>query len=57
VPVVAVASGKGGVGKTTAGGQPVMVSRAVPQQVAAYEQVAAEVRDALFADGQLAELN
>ena len=31
-------------------GQPVMVTRAVPQQVAAYEQVAAEVRDALAAD-------
>jgi len=30
-------------------GQPVMVTRAVPQQVAAYEQVAAEVRDALRA--------
>jgi hypothetical protein len=31
-------------------GQPVMITRAVPQQVAAYEQVAAEVRDALRAD-------
>jgi ATP-binding protein involved in chromosome partitioning len=39
------------------GGQPVMVTRAVPQQVAAYEQVAGEVRDALRADGQQPDLN
>jgi len=38
-------------------GQPVMVTRAVPQQVAAYEQVAAEVRDALGADGPRPDLN
>ena len=38
-------------------GQPVMVTRAVPQQVAAYEQVAAEVRDALQAGGQRPDLN
>jgi hypothetical protein len=34
-----------------------MVTRAVPQQVAAYEQVAAEVRDALGADGPRPDLN
>jgi hypothetical protein len=38
VPVIAVASGKGGVG------QPVMVTGAVPEQVAAYQLVAEQVR-------------
>jgi ATP-binding protein involved in chromosome partitioning len=38
-------------------GQPVMVTRAVPQQVAAYEQVAGEVRDALRSGGQRPGLN
>jgi MinD-like ATPase involved in chromosome partitioning or flagellar assembly len=54
-PVVAVASGKGGVGKTTVAvnvalalGEPVMITRAVPQQVAAYQRVAAVVRGALL---------
>lgn len=38
-------------------GRPVMVTRAVPQQVAAYEQVAGEVRAALRAGGQRPDLN
>lgn len=65
VPVIAVASGKGGVGKTTVAvnvaialsaqgqrtglvdadeGRPVMVTGAVPEQVAAYQLTAEELR-------------